>query len=191
MADHFQIRLPLNVIFRVFMAFVTCTVGAIFGIITGAIKGQTMETGMLRGAGVGALSGAVVALQVIDTIANGEPISKVALLQSLLHGKLFIEWISAMETSLAEIFDSENNATRGLSEEVIHDLPSYIFEGLSEVNQKDTCNETNCAICLEDFENKEEVRELPSCRHMFHINCIDEWLIRQGSCPICRRDVTF
>lgn len=106
--------------------------------------------------------------------------------------------ISAMETSLTEIFDSENNVTRGLSEQVIHDLPSRTFEGLSETGQRDKCNETsykcnetNCAICLEDFENKEEVRELPSCSHTFHINCIDEWLMRQGSCPICRRDVTL
>ncbi|KAI7730270.1 hypothetical protein M8C21_020462 [Ambrosia artemisiifolia] len=75
MAD-FQIRLLLNVAFRVFTAFITCTVGALTGIITGAIKGQRMETGIVRGAGVGAVSGAIIALQVVDMIANGEPFSK-------------------------------------------------------------------------------------------------------------------
>ncbi|MFS7946609.1 putative transcription factor C2H2 family [Helianthus anomalus] len=163
-------------------------VGALIGIITGAIKGQATETGMLRGAGAGAVSGAIVALQAVDMIANGEPFSKVALLRSLLHGKLFIEWNSAMETSFTDMFDMENNVTRGLSEEDINDLPKHVFEGLSN-RDDDTSNKTNCVICLQDFENKEEGRELLSCRHMFHVQCIDEWLIRQGSCPVCRRDV--
>ncbi|KAM0040302.1 putative transcription factor C2H2 family [Helianthus debilis subsp. tardiflorus] len=218
MAD-FQIRLLLNVVFRVFTAFITCT-GALIGIITGAIKGQATETGMLRGAGAGAVSGAIVALQAVDMIANGEPFSKVyplshaaaygrpsvrlglvvlciypltcwwlqvALLRSLLHGKLFIEWTSAMETSFTDMFDMENTVTRGLSEEDINDLPKHVFEGLS--NRDDTSNETNCVICLQALENKEEGRELPSCRHVFHVQCIDEWLIRQGSCPVCRRNV--
>ncbi|KAI7730271.1 hypothetical protein M8C21_020463, partial [Ambrosia artemisiifolia] len=190
MAD-FRIRLLLNIMFRVFTAFITCTVGALIGIITGAIKGQTMETGIVRGAGVGAVSGAIVALQVVDMVANGQPFSKVALLRSLLHGKLFIEWLvrlkdviktqktSAMETSFIDMFNMENNVPRGLSEDVIQDIPKRIFEGLPKTTQRDdTCNDTNCVICLQDFENREEGRELPSCRHVFHVHCIDEWLIR-------------
>ncbi|KAK1427477.1 hypothetical protein QVD17_16163 [Tagetes erecta] len=184
MANHLQITAAFNVIFRVITASIICTGGAVIGIITGAIKGQTMESGFVRGAGVGALSGAIVALQVVDMIANGEHFSKVALLQSLLHGKLFIEWTSAMEASFTDIFDVQNDVTRGLSEEVIKDLPKHVFK---KTPQRD--NETNCVICLQDFKNKEEGRELPSCRHVFHVKCIDEWLVRQGSCPVCRRDV--
>ncbi|KAD6453597.1 hypothetical protein E3N88_08302 [Mikania micrantha] len=185
MAD-FQIRVLMNVIMRIFTAMIICTGGAVIGIVTGAIRGLTMETGLARGAAVGAVSGAIIALQAVDMIANGEPFSKVA----LLHGELFIEWTSAMETSFTDIFDMENSVTRGLSKEVINDLPKHVFEGLSKTSQKHgKCYETNCVICLENFKNKEEGRELPICKHVFHIKCIDEWLIRQGSCPICRQNV--
>ncbi|CAG8610868.1 1965_t:CDS:2 [Funneliformis mosseae] len=45
-----------------------------------------------------------------------------------------------------------------------------------------------CAICLEDFENGEEIRELP-CKHWYHIECIDPWLTtKSSSCPLCKKD---
>ncbi|KAJ6301116.1 hypothetical protein OIU77_015427 [Salix suchowensis] len=67
--------------------------GALVGSIIGAMKGQTTETGFLRGSGVGAVAGAITAVQLLESITNGEPLSKVALLHSLLNGKVFIEWV--------------------------------------------------------------------------------------------------
>nr|XP_043622679.1 NEP1-interacting protein-like 1 [Erigeron canadensis] len=193
------------VLIRVFMALFSCTFafgGAVVGIITGAMKGQTTETGLVRGAAVGAVTGALTALQLVDMMANGEPFSKAALIESLLSGKVFTEWVSpavlkayqwqtgATEISFTDIFDVEVNGSRGLSEDAINELPKRVFKKPSKTNlTDDECNETNCAICLQDFENNEEGRELPSCRHVFHLKCIDEWLVRQGSCPICRREV--
>ncbi|CAN0897456.1 E3 ubiquitin-protein ligase Iruka [Linum grandiflorum] len=42
-----------------------------------------------------------------------------------------------------------------------------------------------CAVCLEDFEAKEEVRLTP-CEHMFHEDCIVPWVKTNGNCPVCR-----
>lgn len=47
------------------------------GTITGAIKGQTTETGMVRGALVGCITGAITALHLMELMVNGEPFSKV------------------------------------------------------------------------------------------------------------------
>jgi hypothetical protein len=49
------------------------------------------------------------------------------------------------------------------------------------------CWETDCAVCLGEFELEEMVRELP-CDHIFHNDCILNWFIKAKSpaCPLCR-----
>ncbi|KAF9356411.1 E3 ubiquitin-protein ligase rnf13 [Mortierella sp. AD094] len=45
-----------------------------------------------------------------------------------------------------------------------------------------------CAICLEEYEVGERLRELP-CKHFFHAQCIDPWFKDVHSiCPVCKRD---
>jgi hypothetical protein len=53
-----------------------------------------------------------------------------------------------------------------------------------------TLNQPTCPICLDDFEaNETQVRELP-CRHIFHPDCIDTFLLRNSSlCPMCKQSV--
>lgn len=41
-----------------------------------------------------------------------------------------------------------------------------------------------CSICLDGFEMDNTVREL-QCGHVFHPGCVDEWLKKSSSCPIC------
>ena len=53
--------------------------GAVVGTITGAIKGQTTETGFFRGSGIGAVTGAITALQLLESVAAGESLSKVTI----------------------------------------------------------------------------------------------------------------
>ncbi|KAF3197905.1 hypothetical protein TWF679_002532 [Orbilia oligospora] len=44
-----------------------------------------------------------------------------------------------------------------------------------------------CLVCLSDFENDEICRQLAQCHHIFHKDCIDEWLTTgRNSCPLCR-----
>ncbi|KAK6230550.1 hypothetical protein QUC31_002068 [Theobroma cacao] len=43
-----------------------------------------------------------------------------------------------------------------------------------------------CAICLEDFKEKEVCWVLVKCDHVFHKPCAEEWLKRSLSCPLCR-----
>ncbi|KAJ1895244.1 hypothetical protein LPJ66_004712 [Kickxella alabastrina] len=46
-----------------------------------------------------------------------------------------------------------------------------------------------CAICLEEFEVGEQLRELP-CKHKYHVICIDTWLVsRSTCCPYCKLDI--
>ncbi|KAI1318835.1 hypothetical protein EDD11_005681 [Mortierella claussenii] len=48
---------------------------------------------------------------------------------------------------------------------------------------------TACPICLCDYEDLEELRQLP-CDHYFHKECVDEWLKLKRTCPLCKCDIT-
>lgn len=49
--------------------------------------------------------------------------------------------------------------------------------------------EYECAVCLSAFEEGEDVRKLPKCKHSFHAPCIDMWLYSHSDCPLCRAKV--
>ncbi|KAF2112181.1 hypothetical protein BDV96DRAFT_634379 [Lophiotrema nucula] len=53
-----------------------------------------------------------------------------------------------------------------------------------------TFSQPTCPICLDDFEpNQTQVRELP-CRHIFHPDCVDTFLLSNSSlCPMCKASV--
>jgi hypothetical protein len=48
-----------------------------------------------------------------------------------------------------------------------------------------------CAICAEEYAPGDVVRVLPWCRHRFHIECLDRWLLKSTDhsapkgCPLC------
>ncbi|PKU80966.1 RING-H2 finger protein ATL11 [Dendrobium catenatum] len=46
-----------------------------------------------------------------------------------------------------------------------------------------------CPICLFDYEEQGDdnaLRLLPECGHLFHAACVDLWLRRRQTCPLCR-----
>ncbi|KAF2200653.1 hypothetical protein GQ43DRAFT_417529 [Delitschia confertaspora ATCC 74209] len=51
-------------------------------------------------------------------------------------------------------------------------------------------SQPTCPICLDDFEpSATQVRELP-CRHIFHPDCVDTFLLSNSSlCPMCKTSV--
>ncbi|RLN28287.1 RING-H2 finger protein ATL65 [Panicum miliaceum] len=48
-----------------------------------------------------------------------------------------------------------------------------------------------CAVCLLEFADGDELRALPLCAHAFHADCIDVWLRAHASCPLCRAAVAL
>ena len=51
---------------------------------------------------------------------------------------------------------------------------------------KKDINET-CPICLDFFKEGLYKRTL-NCSHTFHKKCIDRWISKEHSCPICRKN---
>jgi len=51
-------------------------------------------------------------------------------------------------------------------------------------------NET-CSICRSSYGVREIIRKLNHCQHYFHQKCVDVWLHRNATCPMCRINVVY
>ncbi|XP_053666833.1 uncharacterized protein LOC128715932 [Anopheles marshallii] len=78
--------------------------------------------------------------------------------------------------------------SRGATQEMIetHTFP-HKYKRLRRVSETDEDSE-KCTICLSQFEIDNDVRRLP-CMHLFHKDCVDQWLVTNKHCPICRVDI--
>ncbi|XP_062209734.1 probable E3 ubiquitin-protein ligase ATL44 [Phragmites australis] len=90
----------------------------------------------------------------------------------------------------------EASASKGLGKKALRALPKLAYGdavaaaiaargGASVAGEEKILAE--CAICLSEFTEKEEIRVLPQCGHGFHVACVDTWLGAHSSCPSCRR----
>ncbi|KAK7337809.1 hypothetical protein VNO77_18396 [Canavalia gladiata] len=78
-------------------------------------------------------------------------------------------------------------ALRGLEQAVIETFPILEY---SEVKIHKIGKEVlECAVCLCEFEDTETLRLIPKCDHVFHPECIDEWLASHTTCPVCRANL--
>lgn len=69
----------------------------------------------------------------------------------------------------------------GLSDAQLAELKSARFSDL------DACGTrlVDCAICFNEFGAAEDVRLL-DCGHNYHSVCVDPWLKKKNTCPICK-----
>ncbi|XP_058193093.1 NEP1-interacting protein-like 2 isoform X1 [Rhododendron vialii] len=217
--------------------------GAFTGAITGALAGRASDSGVIRGAGIGAIAGTILSVEVLEAFraywcsefSGSQSSSSMAdFIEELLRGrfveeqfppailsayswqlygfistpqtklilpptqsgaivmrmgrlssKIPLEQVNIANISYDDVYDAYGEVlSRGLSGEHLSKLPCHVM--LDEVHAvQSIC----CSICLQDIEVGEIARSLPRCHHTFHLTCVDKWLIRHGSCPVCRQDV--
>ncbi|KAJ8504524.1 hypothetical protein OPV22_005410 [Ensete ventricosum] len=76
---------------------------------------------------------------------------------------------------------------RGLSPEVLETFPTLMYADVKGL--KVGKGSLECAVCLSEFEDDEELRLLPRCSHVFHTDCIGAWLASHVTCPVCRANL--
>ncbi|KAK7344222.1 hypothetical protein VNO77_13583 [Canavalia gladiata] len=78
-------------------------------------------------------------------------------------------------------------AARGLDPAVIETFPTleYSVVKIHKIGK----GTLECAVCLNEFEETEKLRLIPKCDHVFHPECIDEWLASHTTCPVCRANL--
>ncbi|CAG9861146.1 unnamed protein product [Phyllotreta striolata] len=90
------------------------------------------------------------------------------------------EGLDAIVTQLLN--QMESTGPPPVSKEIIDALP------VVEVTDEQVSAKLQCSVCWEDFQSRENVRQLP-CLHIYHEPCIRPWLELHGTCPICRQNL--
>jgi hypothetical protein len=54
-----------------------------------------------------------------------------------------------------------------------------------DISVKNNIDEIKCSICMTEFEQTEIIK-LTKCKHIFHSECLNEWVDENHSCPVCR-----
>ena len=89
---------------------------------------------------------------------------------------------------LNNIFNSNNNMEDVkliLSEEELNKIPTNTFKNIDN-NLKDSSNINKCSICQDNYNDNDNVKIL-KCKHIYHSDCIDNWLGNHShKCPYCR-----
>ncbi|KAL9663172.1 hypothetical protein QQ045_028011 [Rhodiola kirilowii] len=87
----------------------------------------------------------------------------------------------ALQRQLQQLFHLHDC---GLDQAVIDALPVFIYKDIMGPKEP-----YDCAVCLCEFNEEDNLRLLPMCSHAFHTGCIDTWLLSSSTCPICRNSL--
>ncbi|KAL3825180.1 hypothetical protein ACJIZ3_021209 [Penstemon smallii] len=133
-----------------------------------------------------------------DTVSNFQP--SLAVVIGMLSIMFSLTFILLLYAKFCHRPSSEQNTSNqiqdgllrsrldqpmGVEKEVIESLPYFRFSSL-----KGSREGLECSVCIAKFEDIEILRLLPKCKHAFHIDCIDQWLEKHSTCPLCRQKVS-
>mmetsp|Transcript_39358 Transcript_39358/g.156288 ORF Transcript_39358/g.156288 Transcript_39358/m.156288 type:complete len:119 (-) Transcript_39358:2204-2560(-) len=76
----------------------------------------------------------------------------------------------------------ESSGTPPATREMIDAVEKRAYDGSTELMTE------SCVICHESYAAGDEILYLP-CKHEYHSDCVSTWLLKQNSCPICRRPI--
>ncbi|XP_071723644.1 RING-H2 finger protein ATL11-like [Rutidosis leptorrhynchoides] len=85
------------------------------------------------------------------------------------------------------ILGISGRVARGLDAAIIKSFPTFLYSKVKGIRIGQEALE--CSVCLNEFEDDETLRLIPTCSHVFHPDCIDAWLKFHDTCPVCRTNL--
>ncbi|WAR26727.1 RN181-like protein [Mya arenaria] len=107
-----------------------------------------------------------------------------------------LDWLDIDNTPLSVMLEDVIQQMLSVQPELLADqatppAPSIVIDMLPTVTltQQLIDHHQSCSICLCPCELEEIMTQLP-CQHIFHPICIQAWLSKSGTCPVCRGKVS-
>lgn len=95
-----------------------------------------------------------------------------------------------LQSGAADAFKADQQQTKRTRVEEGSPSPAVVCVLPSMSSTKSLYQDFRCVVCMEDFEQTDEVRLLP-CTHYFHLTCAAGWLQDHNSCPTCKKKVVM
>ncbi|KAF3440787.1 hypothetical protein FNV43_RR19073 [Rhamnella rubrinervis] len=159
---NFAVSAILGNVFSAIFTFFFALVGTLLGAMTGALIGQETESGFVRGAAVGAISGAVFSIEVFesslvlwqsDESGIGCLLYLIDVIASLLSGRLVREedWSSHVKCRAKSGYQHlRYRGAKGLPGDSVERIPKI---KITSKNNVDASGEkASCSVCLQDFQ---------------------------------------
>lgn len=82
----------------------------------------------------------------------------------------------------------QNSRWQQLTTDLRKAFGQLLLRVLKEGDEEIGPNGESCVVCFELYKSNDMVFIL-TCKHFFHKNCIDPWILAHGICPICKCDI--
>jgi hypothetical protein len=126
-----------------------------------------------------------------EILSNPVEVPSVTLFSNFRHN-IFNDLINRHIPFNIQVNDiiADNDLNNGYQNESLVGIPLSNINIITNVMRFcDIVNDNNadtCSICQVPFNSNEICRIINNCKHIFHINCIDNWLHDHSTCPFCR-----
>lgn len=108
---------------------------------------------------------------------------RLILFQFVLRGR------GGLAAGVRRSFGRLSSHRHGLDAAALASLPVTSYSKDKDGGSTSAAAAVDCAVCLSELADGEKVRALPSCAHVFHVECVDAWLRSRTTCPVCRAEV--
>ncbi|KFK43661.1 hypothetical protein AALP_AA1G156600 [Arabis alpina] len=89
--------------------------------------------------------------------------------------------IRSSGSGFEDLFNGEKRGRLPASKSSVESMPRVVIG-------EDKENGGSCPICLDEWSKGDVAAEMP-CKHKFHSKCVEEWLGKHATCPLCRYEM--
>jgi predicted RNase H-like nuclease (RuvC/YqgF family) len=87
---------------------------------------------------------------------------------------------SSNQQTMEKIFNGEKDSNEAnIVKNKIMNIPQVYYK-------KNEFDNFDCFICYDEFKDNECLKQL-MCKHIFHKECLSQWLMNSNNCPICNQ----
>ena len=101
----------------------------------------------------------------------------------------YIVYVESKDEDEYEYIDEDEDESEYESYDYHVPVFTVDLDNNNRVTPVASTNTSNCCICLDD-DNEHSKLKTNCCNHIYHHNCLTDWLTRQHTCPSCRTQLS-